>query len=212
MKNKHYDFLDHRKTDFDQDYEEFCRDINDLHDQLRRFMDITFESILNTERALSMLQKFERLQIPNLGIDEKYQKIFQNYGHDIESVCKTRHKKDPPLACNLPPVADKILWAHHLFHRIKEPMVTFQRHPAVLQTPDGKSIIRNYNKVAKVLVKFEVIYHRKWLQQVNQLILIKIFLKEKNKKWCYPWLVAACMVNLTYDDSQVRDELKNIVL
>lgn len=31
MKNKHYDFLDQRKTDFDQDYEEFCRDINDLH-------------------------------------------------------------------------------------------------------------------------------------------------------------------------------------
>lgn len=31
-----------------------------LQDQLRSFMDITFESILNTERALSMLQKFER--------------------------------------------------------------------------------------------------------------------------------------------------------
>ncbi|KAL2307869.1 hypothetical protein Nmel_000857, partial [Mimus melanotis] len=169
MKNKHYDFLDQRKTDFDQDYEEFCRDINDLHDQLRSFMDITFESILNTERALSMLQKFERLQIPNLGIDEKYQKTFQNYGHDIETVCKTytRHKKDPPLARNLPPIAGKILWARHLFHRIKEPMETFQRHPAVLQTPDGKSIIRNYNKVAKVLMKFEVIYYREWLQQVE---------------------------------------------
>ncbi|RLV98350.1 hypothetical protein DV515_00010875 [Chloebia gouldiae] len=169
MKNKHYYFLDQRKTDFDQDYEEFCRDINNLHDQLRRFVDITFERILNTERALSMLQKFERLQIPNLGIDEKYQKIFQNYGHDIETVCKiyTRHKKDPPLARNLSPIAGKILWARHLFHRIKEPMETFQRHPAVLQTPDGKSIIRNYNKVAKVLVKFEVIYHREWLQQIE---------------------------------------------
>ncbi|RMC15911.1 hypothetical protein DUI87_08116 [Hirundo rustica rustica] len=169
MKNKHYDFLDQRKTEFDQDYEEFCRDINDLHDQLRSFLDITFENILNTERALSTLQKFERLQIPNLGIDEKYQKIFQNYGHDIETICKiyTRHKKDPPLARNLPPIAGKILWARHLFQRIKEPMETFQRHPAVLRTPDGKSIIRNYNKVAKVLMKFEVIYHRQWLQQIE---------------------------------------------
>lgn len=121
------------------------------------------------------------MQIPNLGIDEKYQKIFQNYGHDIEIICKiyTRHKKDPPLARNLPPIAGKILWARHLFHRIKEPMETFQRHPAVLGMPDGKSIIRNYNKVAKVLMKFEVIYHREWLQQVSQLILIKIVLKEK---------------------------------
>lgn len=31
-----------------------------LQDELRSFMDITFESILNTERALSVLQKFER--------------------------------------------------------------------------------------------------------------------------------------------------------
>lgn len=129
-----------------------------------------------------------RLQIPNLGIDEKYQKTFQNYGHDIETVCKiyTRHKRDPPLARNLPPIAGKILWARHLFHRIKDPMETFQRHPAVLQTPDGKSIIRNYNRVAKVLMKFEVIYHREWLQQVSQLILINIFLKEKVQKWCNP--------------------------
>ena len=119
-----------------------------------------------------------RLQILNLGIDEKYQKILQNYGHDIETVCKiyTRQKQDPPLARNLPPIAGKILWARHLFHRIQEPMESFQRHPAVLQTPDGKRIIRNYNKVARVLTEFEVVYHRAWLQQVNQLILIRIFL------------------------------------
>lgn len=141
------------------------------------------------------------MQIPNLGIDEKYQKIFHNYGHDIETVCKiyTRHKKDPPLARNLPPIAGKILWARHLFHRIKEPMEIFQRHPTVLQTPDGKRIIRNYNKVAKVLMKFEVIYHREWLHQVSQLILIKIFLKEKIKKWWNPWLVAVVRYALTID-------------
>lgn len=110
-----------------------------------------------------------RLQIPNIDIDEKYQKILQNYGRHIETVCKiyTKQKHDPPLARNLPPIAGKILWARHLFHRIQEPMKSFQQHPAVLQTSDGKRIIRNYNKVAKVLVKFEVIYHREWLQQVN---------------------------------------------
>ncbi|NXL61516.1 DYH5 protein, partial [Chordeiles acutipennis] len=170
VKKRHYNFLDQRKMDFDQDYENFCREINDLHDQLRIFMDTTFENIVNTERALSMLKKFEsRLQIPSLGIDEKYQKILQNYGNDIETVCKiyTRQKQDPPLARNLPPIAGKILWARHLFHRIQEPMESFQRHPAVLQTPDGKRIIRSYNKVAKVLMEFEVIYHREWLQQIE---------------------------------------------
>nr|XP_021143896.1 dynein heavy chain 5, axonemal [Columba livia] len=169
MKKRPYNFLDQRKTDFDQDYEEFCKEINELHDQLRIFMSITFENIPNTERALNMLKKFERLQIPNLGIDEEYQKILQNYGHDIETVCKlyTRQKQDPPLARNLPPIAGKILWARHLFCKIQEPMKSFQQHPAVLQTPDGKRIIHNYNKVAKVLMEFEVTYHRGWLQQTE---------------------------------------------
>uniref|UniRef100_A0A8B9EBA4 Dynein axonemal heavy chain 5 n=1 Tax=Anser cygnoides TaxID=8845 RepID=A0A8B9EBA4_ANSCY len=98
-----------------------------------------------------------------------YQKILQNYGHDIEAICKlyTKQKQDPPLARNLPPIAGRILWARHLFQRIQEPMESFQQHPSVLQTPDGKRVIRNYNKVAKVLMEFEVIYHRGWLQQIE---------------------------------------------
>uniref|UniRef100_A0A8C4TXL7 Dynein axonemal heavy chain 5 n=1 Tax=Falco tinnunculus TaxID=100819 RepID=A0A8C4TXL7_FALTI len=168
MKKRHNNLLDQRKIDFDQDYEEFCKEINDLHHQ---------NYFRSNEGVFLMIIIFlSRLKIPNLGIDEKYQKILQNYGHDIETVCKiyTRQKQDPPLARNLPPIAGKILWARHLFHRIQEPMESFQQHPAVLQTPDGKRIIRNYNKVAKVLMKFEVIYHRGWLQQVNQLILVRI--------------------------------------
>ncbi|KAH0618009.1 hypothetical protein JD844_016916 [Phrynosoma platyrhinos] len=169
MKKKQYNFLDQRKTDFDQDYEEFCKQTNDLHQQLQMFMDITFENITNTERALHMLKKFERLGIPNLGIDEKYQIILQNYGHDIEMVSKlySKQKNDPPLSRNLPPMAGKILWARQLFHRIQEPIDLFQKHSTVLQTPGAKPIIRNYNRVAKVLLEFEVVYHRGWLQQVQ---------------------------------------------
>ncbi|POI29281.1 hypothetical protein CIB84_006969, partial [Bambusicola thoracicus] len=59
MKKKDYNFLDQRKADFDRDYEEFCKEINDLRNQLKTFMDDTFENIPNTERALCMLKKFE---------------------------------------------------------------------------------------------------------------------------------------------------------
>uniref|UniRef100_A0A8C8BAJ8 Dynein axonemal heavy chain 5 n=1 Tax=Otus sunia TaxID=257818 RepID=A0A8C8BAJ8_9STRI len=168
MKKRNYNFLDQRKTDFDQDYEEFCKAIKDLH------------NFRSTKGIFLMIIIFlSRLQIPNLDIDEKYQKILQNYGHDIETVCKiyTRQKQDPPLARNLPPIAGKILWARHLFRRIQEPMESFQQHPAVLQTPDGKRIIRNYNKVAKVLVEFEVIYHRGWLHQVKEGLQASLLVK-----------------------------------
>jgi len=31
MKKKHYSFLDQRRTDFDVDYEEFCKSTSELH-------------------------------------------------------------------------------------------------------------------------------------------------------------------------------------
>ncbi|XP_015212531.2 dynein axonemal heavy chain 5 isoform X1 [Lepisosteus oculatus] len=169
MKKKQYNFLDQRKTDFDQDYVDFCKSTNDLHNQLKTFMDTSFEKIQNTQRALIVLKKFERLGIPDLGIDDKYQRILQNYGRDIEMASKiyTKQKNEPPIARDLPPVSGRILWARQLFHRIQEPMDLFQQHPSVLQTPEAKRIIRNYNKVAKVLLEFEVLYHRGWLRQIE---------------------------------------------
>lgn len=38
-----------------------------------------------------------------------------------------------------------------------------------MQGNEAKKIIRNYNKLAKVLLEFEVLYHRGWLRQVARL-------------------------------------------
>uniref|UniRef100_A0A8C7PY61 Dynein, axonemal, heavy chain 5 n=1 Tax=Oncorhynchus mykiss TaxID=8022 RepID=A0A8C7PY61_ONCMY len=163
IKKKQYSFLDQRRTDFDQDYDEFCKNTN----QLKTFMDNTFDNIQNTERALNVLKKCERLGIPDLGIDEKYQQILQNYGRDIEMVSRnyTKQKMDPPIGRDLPPVAGKILWARQLYRRIQEPMDLFQESPGVLATPEAKRIIRNYNRVARVLLEFEMLYHSGWMKQ-----------------------------------------------
>uniref|UniRef100_A0A2K5Y215 Dynein axonemal heavy chain 5 n=1 Tax=Mandrillus leucophaeus TaxID=9568 RepID=A0A2K5Y215_MANLE len=171
IKKKEYNFLDQRKMDFDQDYEEFCKQTNDLHNELQKFMDVTFEKIQNTNQALRMLKKFERLNIPNLGIDDKYRLILENYGADIDMISKlyTKQKYDPPLARNQPPIAGKILWARQLFHRIQQPMQLFQQHPTVLSTAEAKPIIRSYNRMAKVLLEFEVLFHRAWLRQIEEI-------------------------------------------
>ena len=119
--------------------------------------------------SLSLKKKNNRLNIPNLGIDDKYQRILENYGADIDMISKlyTKQKNDPPLARDQPPIAGKILWARQLFHRIQQPMQLFQKHPSVLRTAEAKPVIRSYNRVAKVLLEFEVLYHRAWLQQVS---------------------------------------------
>ena len=90
------------------------------------------------------------------------------FGRDIETIQKIyqRHRNDPPVAWDLPPIAGKIAWARQMYRRIQEPMEMFQKYPTILQTPEAKKIIKNYNKLAKVLLEFEVLYHQAWMQQV----------------------------------------------
>uniref|UniRef100_A0A668T4J6 AAA+ ATPase domain-containing protein n=1 Tax=Oreochromis aureus TaxID=47969 RepID=A0A668T4J6_OREAU len=150
MKKKHYSFLDQRKSDFDVDYEEFCK---------------------NCAFALASIFGFpqNRLGIPDLGIDEKYQQILQNYGRDIEMVSRIymKQKLDPPIGRDLPPVAGRIMWARQLYSRIQEPMDLFQQHPGVLSTSEAKRIIKNFNRVARVLLEFEMIYHHSWMKKME---------------------------------------------
>lgn len=72
---------------------------------------------------------YTRLGIPDLGIDEKYQSIFKSYGHDIEMVSRIyiKHKMDPPIGRDMPPVAGRIMWARQLYSRIQGPMDLFQK-------------------------------------------------------------------------------------
>jgi len=41
-------------------------------------------------------------------------------------------------------------------------MTYFRSHPDILATAEGKRAVNNYNKVASVLVEFEVLYHKAW--------------------------------------------------
>nr|XP_019946997.1 PREDICTED: dynein heavy chain 5, axonemal [Paralichthys olivaceus] len=170
IKTKNYNYLDQRVTDFDVDYEEFCKSTSELHDQIRHFLDSTFTKISNTERAINVLKKFERLGIPDLGMDEKYQLILQNYGQDLEMISNTfkEQKLDPPIPWGLPPVAGGIMWARHLYSRIQGPMDIFQQHPGVLSTPEAKIIIKNFNRVARNLVRFELVNHGVWMEEMER--------------------------------------------
>jgi dynein heavy chain len=107
IKKKEYDFLDQRKQDIENDFEEFRRSINELHGNLNEFLEKFFNSIRNTERALITLKRFEKLQLPNIGLNDKYGKILQQYSKDIDLVAKIyqKHSKEPPISRDLPPTA-----------------------------------------------------------------------------------------------------------
>lgn len=87
-----------------------------------------------TEKALELLGRFERIEGAQLNITEKYQKLLGNYGRDLEAVRKLyqKLKNEPPTARNLPPVAGRIAWARQLYRRIDGPMRVFKQHKQIL--------------------------------------------------------------------------------
>ncbi|PAA70380.1 hypothetical protein BOX15_Mlig025839g1 [Macrostomum lignano] len=170
MERRKYDFLDRRVMDFDKDYERFNEDIKELETRLKAFIDSQFDMATSTLRAVQTLKRFESLDVPSLGLEEKYSKILEIYSKELDSAVRiyNDNKDQPPIARNLPPIAGKIYWARQLYHRIEGPMVLLQKIPQLLKTQEGKRLVKNYNKLAEALVAFEMLYHRLWTGQVQK--------------------------------------------
>ena len=172
FKKKPYDLLDYSKNQFDRDYLEFNVSIHELETALQGFINSSFENIMSTEHALSLLKQFQAvLQRDNLkaDLDSKYMVIFHNYGLDLETVQKLyeKHKNNPPMSRNEPPVTGNIKWARHLLRRIEEPMRKFQANKNIMTTKESKKIIRTYNKVARALIEFETLWHYAWTKSID---------------------------------------------
>ncbi|XP_027732137.1 dynein heavy chain 8, axonemal [Vombatus ursinus] len=173
IKKKQYDTLDPRRIEFEADFLDFTTKINGLEVQIQDFMSSIFGKILSSQHALHQLQRFQKLNIPclQLEIAHTIQRILQFYATELESTKKLylAYKEDPPLARNMPPVAGKILWVRQLYRRISEPINYFYKNSDILSSPEGKAVIRQYNKISYVLVEFEVLYHTAWVKEISQL-------------------------------------------
>jgi dynein heavy chain, axonemal len=105
-----------------------------------------------------------------LDLESKYHAVFVHYTRkDLEGVRKLYQKfKDAPaIPRNTPPVAGSIAWARQLYRRIETPMKQFKQYTHVLDSPESKKHIRNYNKLARALTEFELIWHRTWYSIVD---------------------------------------------
>ncbi|MGH0159990.1 UNVERIFIED_CONTAM: hypothetical protein FKN15_038542 [Acipenser sinensis] len=161
-KSKTYDILDHRKQEFDNDYTEFRYQINGLYQALQTFVDSWFEQPLSMERMLDHLAKFEQIAGEQLDMTDKYLVVLQHYGKDLDLVRKLyqKQKDNPPTPRNIPPHYGKDLdLVRKLYQKQKDNPPTPRNIPPV---PEMKKIIRNYNKMAAVLLEFLLLYHRGW--------------------------------------------------
>ncbi|XP_038654873.1 dynein heavy chain 8, axonemal-like isoform X2 [Scyliorhinus canicula] len=171
LRKSNYDILDPRKKEFNSDYAIFMKQIFDLENMLDDFMSNCFAKIISSRHALQLLQRFQKLGIPSLEseIEITIERILQHYSVELMTIQKHYQmcKENPPLARNMPPVAGKILWVRQLFRRIFEPIDYFYKNSDILKSSRGMSIVRMYNKVAYVLVKFEVLHHKAWTKEIS---------------------------------------------
>ena len=89
---------------------------------------------------------------------------------DIDFVQKeyNEQRESPPLARNFPPVSGRIAWCRQLYRRLKEPVDTFRGQTELMALPDTRKAIKSYNRLAKILVEYEVVFLRVWNRQVDE--------------------------------------------
>ncbi|XP_060709267.1 dynein axonemal heavy chain 8-like [Hemiscyllium ocellatum] len=173
LKKSNYDILDPRKKEFNSEYAVFMKQIFDLENLLDDFMSSCFAKIISSRHALQLLQRFQKLNIRSLEseIEMTVERILQHYFGELMAIQKHYQacRDNPPLARNMPPVAGKILWVRQLFRRIFEPIDYFYKNSEILRSSHGISIVHTYNKIAYVLVKFEVLHHKAWTKEISTL-------------------------------------------
>ncbi|XP_031445281.1 dynein heavy chain 5, axonemal-like [Phasianus colchicus] len=169
-KSKEYDVLDHRKKEFDKDYLEFKNQIATLYESIQEFVDSCFEKTVTTEQMLRLLMKLEQIGENQIDLNEKYTVVLQQYSQDLDFVQKLyqEQKENPPIPRNIPPVTGKIMWAQQLYRKIDHPMRFFKKKTTLLKTLEMKKVAKNYNKMAAVLLEFELIYYRAWCRFADQ--------------------------------------------
>ncbi|PVD20700.1 hypothetical protein C0Q70_18859 [Pomacea canaliculata] len=169
IKRKQYDFLDFRRPEFEKDYKDFKAQINTLQTTLNIFMITSFQAVRGTKRAMKLLQRFENLRLPDLPIQQRYQHVLKLYNRDIDLVAKMykTFRLDPYIAYDQPPMAGRIAWARQLYHRITYPIEFLQANSKVMLSREGRMTAKNYNRLSRTLIEYEIVYHNAWLRQVE---------------------------------------------
>ncbi len=91
-----------------------------------------------------------------------------------------KNKAEPTLSRNLPPISGRIAWSRQLYRRITTPIKQFAKRPDILKSDEAKTIVKNYNKMAQVLLEYEVGFSKAQsisMKVISQIIKIIKFYK-----------------------------------
>ena len=75
--------------------------------------------------------------------------------------------QNPPLDRNMPPIAGAIMWERQLMIHMENTIGPLRNKPNVIATPTGKQMTKRFNAMAKILVEYELVHHRGWVEMVE---------------------------------------------
>lgn len=167
--SRKYDYLDHRNSDFNVDFERFIHKTNSLKDTIATLIETDFDTVWETPQCIRFLVRFEKVseKIPLTKMDEKYTRILRYVEKEVDRILKTFRKQrdDPPLARNFPPIAGRIHWCRALSLHITELMDAVMDHGVLSNLPMAKDLDVRYHNVLSVLQEYEDEIVSIWLDQ-----------------------------------------------
>ncbi|CAH8651359.1 unnamed protein product [Schistosoma margrebowiei] len=108
LRNSEFDFLDQRKTEVDDCIMDFKKKMSDIRTSLRSLLDTEMNRHHDLQRSLHIIGQFEKLNLPNLGVDEAHLKSLHRFSQLIDHVGKeySKFKASPPIGRDIPPIAE----------------------------------------------------------------------------------------------------------
>lgn len=170
ISSQKYDELNHRLDAFDKDYAEFKQNVIDTEWELEEFVGSSLEKMGNVDNVLRLLNRFEKLNLECLHLDERYLETLELFQNEIEVLRDkyNEHRQNPAIPRNMPPVSGRVMWIRQYYKRIEEPMEIFKTKHRVMRHRKAQKCIQMYNALACVFVHYEQIYHRAWFDHIGQ--------------------------------------------
>ena len=164
MSEKTYDPLAYRQEKFDEDFNVFQTEINNVELELQKFVKKYMENLQTADIRLLTLKRFERLNLDCLCIDRRYLDVAVMLEKEIEEI-KDKYNEEranPPLELNMPPAVGRIMWARSLLKKIEDPIFILKNKSCVIEHPKAQLCVKYYNYLSGVLIHYELMHHKAW--------------------------------------------------
>ena len=160
LKQKEYDFLDFRNTQFDKDYNDFMVRTETLTDRLRVELEKAYDDIWGTPHSFQYISRFQKLTsiFAIGGMKDKYTRVILCFQSEIEAVMKffKKQQNKAPIPRMYPETAGKIYWVRSLLYHMKYYIDHFQANDSFLKIPEYRKLVKQYNDAGVMLMKYEL--------------------------------------------------------